>query len=259
MPWEYADTLPHVDESIIFATSCIYCGGAMDLVANTVSGAPITRLVECQQCGWWTYLRQWWSFPAIPDSGRPPGFETWGASGLLRLFDITNITEPVDEISRYLTGRCDATLSTHRRLLEETVKSVFESVGYVPEAAAHAENGATSIIILRKSGGTACGVQIKGSWDHTEVEQIQALTGALLVNGMLSGVFATTSEFPGDAGRRVTTSEARGMPIGLADAGRFFDALQISTQLEDEDPYYKISKMENIEAKRFWEDWKGGR
>jgi hypothetical protein len=59
------------------------------------------------------------------------------------------------------------------------------------------------------------------------VEAIRALAGALLLGGYTKGIFVTTSHFQSGADRTVALASARGVPIELVDAQRFYDALGI--------------------------------
>jgi len=71
-------------------------------------------------------------------------------------------------------------------------------------------------------------VQVK-RWKHAiKVEQINALTGALLIHDCTAGVFVTTSEYQRGAVVAAQKASARGFPIELYDASRLYDALQIA-------------------------------
>lgn len=72
------------------------------------------------------------------------------------------------------------------------------------------------------------GVQVKRTKNPIEIEQVNSLTGALLVNDCTSGVFVTTSRFRRGAKNVASKARARGLPIELYDGSRLLQALEVA-------------------------------
>ena len=72
------------------------------------------------------------------------------------------------------------------------------------------------------------GVQVKRWRGAISVEQMTALTGALVVNDCTKGIFVTTSRFRRGAVEFAARSSLRGYPIELVDATKFYQTLKIA-------------------------------
>jgi len=215
-------------EEDVRSTHCIFCRGGMDvLMSPPPIGLPARVLRACRACGWWAYWLQTGSTLLDLDSGRQLGWSLYGVIAQLKALDVTDIETPIEEIKRYLTARYESRFECHPRLFEETVAAVFRSIGYQAEATAYCKDGGVDVI-LHHPDGTTTGVQVKRSRNPIEVEQIRALTGALIQSGHTNGMFVTTSRFSAGSHEAQKVFAARGYPIELFDAQRFFEALRIS-------------------------------
>jgi restriction system protein len=84
------------------------------------------------------------------------------------------------------------------------------------------------VAILDGEGGETAGIQVKRYQGKISAEQIRSFTGALVLKGMTSGIFVTTSSFQKGAHHVKSVAQARGLAIELVDAKRFYDALRIA-------------------------------
>ena len=99
-------------------------------------------------------------------------------------------------------AKSNARFTIQPRLFEETVASVFRTLGY--RAVVTSYSGDDGIdVILENDSGTFLGVQVKRYQDRIKVSQIRELLGALVINGMTRGIFITTSDFQSGAPRSV--------------------------------------------------------
>jgi len=227
MIWSYSPSSDCPLEGEVRSTHCIFCRRDMDALMRTVIGMPARMLRACRTCGWWAYWLQTGSPLLDLDSGRRLGWSLYGAIAQLKPLDVTDIETPLEEIKRYLVARYESRFECHPRLFEETVAAVFGSIGYRAEATAYSKDGGIDVI-LRNADGTTTGVQVKRSRNPIEVEQIRALTGALIQGGHTNGMFVTTSRFSAGACGAQKVLAARGYPIELFDSKRFFEVLCIS-------------------------------
>ena len=140
--------------------------------------------------------------------------------------DLADIKVPIEEVRAYLLAKYDARFTLHPRLFEETVASVFRTLGYAADVTAYSHDGGIDVI-LRKSR-EVIGVQVKRYKNRIKVEQINSLAGALLRSDITKGMFVTTSSFQSGAPAAASEFEKRGYQIELIDAARFFDALKLA-------------------------------
>jgi restriction system protein len=161
------------------------------------------EVVRCAFCGWWVA----WS-PYLNTGGHI--MHEFGY-GQLRALDPADIGEPVDAIRSFLAANYDRRLDVDPRKFEELVCSVFSNVGYRARLTAYSGDGGIDVFLDGPSE-TLIGVQVK-RWKHAiKVEQINALTGALLIHDCTAGVFVTTSEYQRGAVVAAQKASARGFP-----------------------------------------------
>jgi restriction system protein len=150
-----------------------------------------------------------------------------GSAGALRLLTSPNLDLPLDELRKYLAAQYESRFAVHPRLFEETVASVFRDLGYRTRVTGYSHDDGIDVV-MDGPGDQIIGVQVKRWKNSVTVEQIRAFAGALILGGMTKGMFVTTSGFqsgvPGTAGRFA----ARGIPIELLNAQRFYDALRVA-------------------------------
>jgi restriction system protein len=133
--------------------------------------------------------------------------------------------------------RPDETLMLHPQRLEDVVGSIFGDFGYRSRVTAYHADGGIDAYLDGNNG--LVGVQVKRTKNPIEIEQVNSLTGALLVNDCTSGVFVTTSRFPRGAKNVASKARARGLPIKLYDGSRLLQALevaQLGASFDPEDP-----------------------
>lgn len=223
--WKHEETAPTPGVSTL-TDRCVYCRRDMRVSRYVPPEEPWRNFTAavCNTCGWWTSTRQMLS--ARYDAR----YIVHASTGHLKNLDLTCVDAPMDEVRTYLLAKYSARFSMHWRLFEETVASVFRDLGYYAFLTGRGSDGGIDVI-LEESGGERVGVQVKRYQDSISVEQIRAFTGALVVNGITSGVYVTTSRFQSGVEKTADCSAEAGFPIELIDAERFFAALSI-TQTE---------------------------
>jgi len=228
MIWQYDSTAPTPFEHDITRSTCAFCDEPMTILMESVSASRSSgsRLRACASCGWWTLWRQACSPVYDPDTGRSR-WSLYGAAAQLMELDLSDVSQGIEEVRRFLVAKYQARFEMHPRLFELTVTSVFRDLGYESEVTAYSADGGVDVILRNPNGSTA-GVQVKHFRSAIEVEQIRALAGALLLGGHTSGVFVTTSRFRSGAVSAAARLRDLAMPVELIDSNRFFAALKLS-------------------------------
>ena len=102
--WTYEDDAPEPNEDSVRSASCIFCTSKLEELKEEVDdylyGTVAKRVKVCLACGWWVVSRTSQSL-----EGQEATFSLDGAYAHLRNLDLTNITEPLEEIRRYLTAK----------------------------------------------------------------------------------------------------------------------------------------------------------
>lgn len=188
----------------------------------------IEFVAVCQVCGWWTarLIRDWVSW------GQSARQEFLRLFAMLHELDLTNVSTPINEVRSFLIARYEARKNIHPRLMEQTVGSVFRDFGYSSEVTCYQKDGGVDVILCR--AGKRIGVQVKTSKNAIGVEQIRALSDAMIHQGLTKGIFVTTSRFTSDAIATAADYRRTVTPIELIDSSRFFHALRIAQR-----PHYK--------------------
>ena len=170
----------------------------------------------------------------------------WGACAQLKNLDLRNVSTPLEEVKQYLVAKYQDRFDLNPRLYEEVVGSVFKSLGYSVVVTGYQNDGGIDMV-LSSSGEDSIEVQVKRYRGKIEVEQIRAFAGALILSGHTSGIYVTTSTYRSGALEAATQFGAKGIPIKLIDAPRFYDALKLSQRepYEDyEEFYYEIQDID---------------
>ena len=251
MAWIYESVVHNEVEEV---GQCIYCKSALDHGDVSLDGDE--HLAErydnglrhflggqktayvCPSCGWWYVNAQY-------DGSGGVHVHFYMAYGQLKSLDLTDITTPIDELRRYLTAKYKSRFAVDPSLYEETVASVFRDIGY--EALVTARSGDWGIdVYLGGADNSQIGVQVKRWKNAINVEQITALTGALVINNCARGIFVTTSRFRRGAIEAASRSARFGYPVELIDAKRFYDILKIAQarhKIELKDPLMPWNKI----------------
>ena len=229
----YDDSVPasRMVPSALEVTRCVFCGNRMDAPIDEGSISPggshdlnyveIQLLVLCcEVCGWWTAQRE---------HGTELHRFRAGACGSLRELDLADQAIPIDEIRSYLAARYDARFNVDPSVLEDIVGSVYRDLGYRTRVVGRSGDGGIDVM-LDSPDGRLIGVQVKRHRQAIRVEHIRALTGALYLKSLASGMFVTTSRFTAGASSIVQLAHMRGIAIELVDGVRFYEALGIAQQ-----------------------------
>ena len=177
----------------------------------------------CPVCGWWRVVKdvcvcaeEWQIWDIF-----------FGFSGTLKTLDLTDINQPISEVTDYLTAKYESRFIVNPQLFEEVVASVFKGIGYNVNVTGFSNDGGIDVV-LENGGYNKIGVQVKRYKNKIKVEQIRAFAGALMLSDFKSGIFVTTSDFQPAAIRASETFTAKTLPIQLMNASKFYDALKIT-------------------------------
>jgi restriction system protein len=233
--WKYDDIASIVSASAIYSSTCIFCKANITILPATYEEEENgdecgTQVGVCQVCGWWKVLKDYASgirFENDVVDGYERILQRRGAIGSLKELDLTDISQPIEVVRKYLAAKYDDRFILHPRLLEETVGSVFGDIGFIARVTAYTgDNGID--VILDGPNGNAIGVQVKRYKNAISVEQIRSFAGALMLGGYSKGIFVTTSDFQSGANKTANLAAIRGIPIALVNAKQFYDALGLA-------------------------------
>jgi HJR/Mrr/RecB family endonuclease len=177
----------------------------------------------CDVCGWWQASEEYVNYPI---AGIKYCTQECAAAGSLLNLDITDLRTPVNEIRSYLLAKYNSRTSVHPRLMEQTVGAVFSDLGYRTEVTAYSRDAGIDVVL--EDGSKRIGVQVKRTKNTIEVEQIREFIGALLLNGITSGCFVTTTNFSKGSREAGAAAGKVGHPIELVDAPIFLEMLKIT-------------------------------
>lgn len=138
----------------------------------------IERIVRvCPTCGWWIAFEETMH---REDTGIV--VNSYGGVGGLVAFDVADVTAPIREVRSYLVAKYETRFDVGPQLFEETVASVFADIGYRTRVTAYSGDDGIDVV-LDGPNDQRVGVQVKRYRNRISVEQLRALTGALVVNG----------------------------------------------------------------------------
>lgn len=164
---------------------------------------------------------------------------------MLRDLDLPNIATPTEELRSYLVGRYGDRFAIHPKKYEDIVAGVFEDFGYKVKVTSFTGDEGVDVVVFDGAGDITTAIQVKRQRGKVKAEQIRSFLGALILKGIPSGIFVTTSSYQKGAMRIAEQAALTcGTRIDLLDAERFYSALKISqkqnlTDVNDpESPYY---------------------
>lgn len=261
MIWEYReiasddllglDRLPRAyfaDGEVFHGGTCIFCpsGDMRTLftdnrnVISTPNGSEAdddrehdgTRCLStkvCDVCGWWTVLSRWTSPVRSADPHLIYNTVSHSAAcGVLKHFDIADLSAPAEELANYLVVRYGERFKIDPKKFQDVVGCVFSNVGCRVRVNSYSRDGGIDVVILEAPGDKLIGVQVKRYRGKVKVEAIRSLLGAMILNEMPVGAFVTTSSFTRDARAAAAKSTSKGYPIELVDGADFYDRLCLS-------------------------------
>jgi hypothetical protein len=195
----------------------------------------------CQTCGWWKATRETGIWGPYSQSRHMSKFayQKFCQAGSLKNLYSGDLTLPLEELRSALwanhTGGFAKVLND-----KDLVASVFTDPGY--ESLATSTSNDRGFIAILTKGAASIGILMKYKENDIEVEQILALTGALVRAGITIGAFITASSSHQDSLSIDKPIPAKGAPIKLLDAQSFYNDLKL-TQI----PPYR-SKEEFLNA-----------
>lgn len=238
--WNYEDSAEDRPSDYGIA-DCPYCATRFSgFLEDVMKARPFVEalresdldLLLCPTCGWWAVQR---SAGALK---RPPFAESiWRATGSLRRLSLTDLSTPVDELHTYLVAKYGDRHTVHPKLFEQIVGAVFKNAGYQVRVTASSGDGGIDIVVFDGPLGDLVGVQVKRYHGKIEAAQIREFAGALLLRGMTTGIYVTTSEYTKGAVRTTQNLATRGYAVSLWDAATLYDRLRISRRAEYAEPF----------------------
>ncbi|ESZ24343.1 restriction endonuclease [Mesorhizobium sp. L2C067A000] len=199
---------------------------------------------RCPYCGWW--------------AAKSPYLNTGGhimmevGYGALRTFDPVDLAAPIEASRAHLMLRPEDALKLHPKRLEDIVGSIFGDFGYRPRVTAYRADGGIDVYLDSDQG--LVGIQVKRTKNPIEIEQVNSLTGALLVNDCTSGVFVTTSRFRRGAMHVAGKALVRGLPIELYDGRRLLEVLEVAQLAAPFDPGNPGNPWMSREFKEYYKE-----
>lgn len=265
--WVYDDQLRQPTSSAAHDyRACIHCATSLtDLTLDSSDPLnPQTRLERsltvktCPTCGWWLVGRQ----HQFHLGDLHVNVQNFCAEGVLRNFDLTDLSIPLEEVSRHLIARYSDRFKIHPRRYEEVVVSVFRNMGYRARITSYSNDDGVDAVIMDGERGDLIGVQAKRYSGKIEAHQIREFAGALILQGITQGIFVTTSSYTKGAYRTSENFARRLVAIDLMDAERFYSALKIARRppyqtASDPDAPYRhlvrdVSKIPFIGERRLY-------
>jgi len=246
--WVYQDTHTRPPKEEAQRDDCLFCAERLQELWGEGHRNLHASLRVCPSCGWWCKFRT-----EVSQGRGGEYFSLWGTCAQLKQLDIADITTPVDEVRQFLAAKYNDRFTMHPRLFEETVGSVFRSVGFDVDVTGYQGDGGIDVV-LRDSSNCTIGVQVKRYRDKIQVEQIRAFAGALILNDHTRGIFITTSGFTAGSKIAAGVYGAKGLPIELVDAQKFFSALRLAQRSPYNDSAEWLEQYGDIMLPNIYED-----
>lgn len=141
----------------------------------------------CPACGWWCIVQD------IHYSAAGRAFITfnWSAGCLNDNVD-ADIDVRLEEMRRLLCANYDTRFDVSPSRIEAVVAGVFRSLGCYVELTKASHDGGIDVFGFDESG-KIFGVQVKRYRNKVRIEEVRSFLGSLVLQGIMSGVFVTTS------------------------------------------------------------------
>lgn len=204
---------------------------------------------HCNKCGWWRIQKD------VGVSGKQ--WQVWqffyGAAGILKKLDVSDVNTTLEEISRYLLVKYESRFSIHPKLFEDVTGEIFKNLGYNVIVTGYSNDGGIDIILEKDL--KQIGIQVKRYKNKIKVDQIRELTGALFLSDTPQGIFVTTSDFQKGVYKVVKETSDRGIPIELINSKRFYEILNLTTKTEMDAEKVKNNIGRLINTKLYSYNW----
>jgi restriction system protein len=210
---------------------CAYCRTPMKILADDRQTSRLIYNHEehgkyinvCMRCGWWEFRRYDWT---VGSSGEDR--LEWGAVGVLRRLDVADISVPTDELRQHLIAKFDERFSIHPKKYEDIVGGVFKDFGYSVKITSYSRDDGVDIFVFDGAADSVVGVQVKRWRGMIEAAQIREFAGALMLHGVVQGVYVTASDYTKGATSTAARLEKAGLRITLWNAAKFLEQLRIA-------------------------------
>lgn len=207
--------------------SCHFCMSQMtklEFEQNPgVGGCTETHVEVCPACGWWVvthYVGYNIGYEGFTGANR--------AAGILRTLDLTDISIPTGDLARYLLGHYDDRFWLHPKKYEDIVAGVFSDFGFEVNVTSYSKDDGIDVFVFDNDQGETVGVQVKRYRGKIGAQQIRSFAGAMLLHGLTTGIYVTTSRFTKCAQQTSHRYREVGTAIELWDAEHFYERLRIS-------------------------------
>lgn len=219
--------------------ACLYCSGPMETVVSVGRPFPHTvehRVTQCPICGWWAYNRIQWSYPG-------DDFDAWWYhEGILKEFDLASIDAPLQALRSHLARRFDDVRHIHPRKFEELCARVFaDYMDCEVRLTSYSRDGGVDLYALEGEKRWAIQVKRRAESVTEGVAAVREFIGAMVVNGVLAGIFCSTAECFSPAARLAANSpfaKDHGFLLELVD-------------------YHRLMEMFSLSATNVSEPWRG--
>ena len=187
--------------------NCPYCNGELLTIVkdgpvplNTSTIRPEHLVKKCSVCGWWFYDYCLWGY--LHD------FYCWNYyEGVLRKFDISAISLPLQILRRHLAKRFEDIHSIHPRKFEELCQDIFRDwLDCEVKLTSYSKDGGVDLYAI--DGETKFAIQLKRRANDVSegIQAIRAFLGAMVINGEINGIFCTTANRFSDYVKRAVFS-----------------------------------------------------
>ena len=151
------------------------------------------------------------------------------ACGTLRDLNLNDISIPVCELRNYLLAKYGDRFQIHPKKYEDIVGSVFSDFGFRVRVTSYSGDDGIDVFIFDGDNDAIVGIQVKRQQGKVTAEQIRSFVGALVLIGLTTGIYITTSSYQIGAERTASAAQNKpGVAVSLIDATRFYDALKIT-------------------------------
>ncbi|MEZ5359380.1 MAG: restriction endonuclease [Candidatus Zixiibacteriota bacterium] len=238
---------------------CPACETSLILLGQKLLTTKIGREVHievwvCQTCGWWS-IGHHYAFDYIDNGEEWTHYGAGFAHGSLKNLDLSDIRQPLEEVSRYLMAKNNSIGAVNPRLAEEVVASVFQNLGYRIELTPLVGDDGIDVYILNNDK-REIGIQVK-RWNHrVSVEPIRAFLGALMLKKLTKGILIATGGFTSGAEKTAALATNLGFSnIKLRDSSWLLDTLKLTQRncyedMDDPDApfHYLLNNAHKIPA-----------
>jgi restriction system protein len=257
--WTYAQQASELENLTFEGEECFFCRATMVELKYAREEFPndgfsSARIFGCPQCGWW-HAYEFVKRRMYRRLGYTENNSWKRAAGSLLELDVSDQSAPIQAIRDHLMVHRKELGKVHYDRLEKVVADVYKDLGY--HSIATASSGDDGIDVILTKDGRRIGVQVKQYKNKVQVEKLRSLAGALLLNGMTSGIFVTTSDYTTGAPRTVSEYSRKGYQIELINGEQFLSQLEIAQRAmyKNREEFNEAEILKHLIEIRTTTDW----